>query len=407
MGKKRVAIIGAGLSGLITALKLSKDDFDITIFEKEDQPGGRMRTENVGEWDLDLGFQVALTGYPYLKKYINFDELSKVDLEPGATIFIEGKRTTVGDPTRYPKFLFPTLFSTVGSIKDKWLIIRLQRELSNKSIEDVFRLKNCSTLAYLKGFGFSDKIIDRFFRPFYAGIFLENELRTSSRMFLFIFKMFAEGKAIIPKGGIGKIGDYLAKKLQDVEFKYNTNVSSIDEGQVIYNDQKEDFDLIINTNPSFNKKFSDQWKGCHVFYFEHQGAPLISAPRIGLLSTPGSLINNIFYANYAQSKPEQNKQLLSITVVDDQGKDIRSLKEVVAKECEFLLKRNVEYVQHYKIPHSLPDTDKPLNDIDIQVGQRVIHIGDYFLNGSQNAACKIGEELADKLNAEVLRPKHE
>ena len=38
-----------------------------------------------------------------------------------------------------------------------------------------------------------------------TGIFLENELKTSSRMFEFVFKMFSEGDTAIPGRGMGMI----------------------------------------------------------------------------------------------------------------------------------------------------------------------------------------------------------
>jgi hypothetical protein len=33
---------------------------------------------------------------------------------------------------------------------------------------------------YLRDFGFSESMIDRFFRPFFGGVFLEKDLRTSA-----------------------------------------------------------------------------------------------------------------------------------------------------------------------------------------------------------------------------------
>ena len=50
---KKLIIIGSGLGGLSTALRLSKDsNFEITILEKHSTPGGRM---NIIEQD---GFPV-------------------------------------------------------------------------------------------------------------------------------------------------------------------------------------------------------------------------------------------------------------------------------------------------------------------------------------------------------------
>jgi hypothetical protein len=43
--------------------------------------------------------------------------------------------------------------------------------------------------------GFSQAIIDRFFRPFFGGIFFDTNLGTSSRLFSFVMRMLATGGA--------------------------------------------------------------------------------------------------------------------------------------------------------------------------------------------------------------------
>jgi len=398
MNKKKVAIIGAGLSGLITAKLLSKDKYDITIFEKESMPGGRMRTIIKDKWQLDLGFQVLLTGYPYLKKYADLSSLNVLNLEPGATIFGENKTSKLGDPGRNLSFLFPTLFSFAGTLKDKFLVFKLNMFVKKRSIDELFALENKTTLEFLDDFGFSDQIIGNFFRPFYSGIFLEDELRTSSRMFLFIFKMFSEGDAVIPKGGIGELCSNLANGIDDINIEFNTVVTSIENNTVRYNNSEKAFDIIINTNPTFNNSSRTQWKSCHVFYFEHEGEPIIQGPMIGLIAQKNKLINNIFYAHLSQTDKPSDKALLSLTVVNDQNLSIDALKEKVYNEASSLIKKRLDFVEHYSIPKSLPDLSVPKNDIELDINS-TIHIGDYVLNGSQNAACKIAEIVAQKLNS--------
>lgn len=44
MNNKRVCIIGAGLSGLAIAYFLSKEGFNVSVFEKEEEVGGLLQT---------------------------------------------------------------------------------------------------------------------------------------------------------------------------------------------------------------------------------------------------------------------------------------------------------------------------------------------------------------------------
>ncbi|RZK55602.1 MAG: hypothetical protein EOO91_13785 [Pedobacter sp.] len=99
----------------------------------------------------------------------------------------------VGDPFREPQTLFSTLFSPVSTFKDKLLLLKLTLKLRFCSVEELFQRPETTTMIYLQRYGFTEKFIALFFRPFFTGIFLENELKTSSRMFEFTFKMFAEG----------------------------------------------------------------------------------------------------------------------------------------------------------------------------------------------------------------------
>ena len=73
-------------------------------------------------------------------------------------------------------------------------------------------------MRYLEKLGFSNGIITDFFKPFFSGIFLETELETSSRMFEFVYKMFGEGDATLPKAGIEAIPKQLLTNLKTTSF---------------------------------------------------------------------------------------------------------------------------------------------------------------------------------------------
>lgn len=56
--KMRVAVIGAGVSGLVAAYTLAKAGVDVVLYEKEDHLGGHAWTVRVDGTDVDLGFMV-------------------------------------------------------------------------------------------------------------------------------------------------------------------------------------------------------------------------------------------------------------------------------------------------------------------------------------------------------------
>ena len=53
----RVAIIGAGLAGLIAGRELFRGGADVIVFDKGRSPGGRLATRRIGGATLDHGAQ--------------------------------------------------------------------------------------------------------------------------------------------------------------------------------------------------------------------------------------------------------------------------------------------------------------------------------------------------------------
>ena len=52
---KRVAIVGAGITGLVTAWKLQKFGVEVDLFERKAEPGGSIKTVKDGAWQVEYG----------------------------------------------------------------------------------------------------------------------------------------------------------------------------------------------------------------------------------------------------------------------------------------------------------------------------------------------------------------
>jgi len=55
----RVAVVGAGVSGLVAAYTLARAGVHVVVYEKETYLGGHARTFSVDGIDMDLGFMVC------------------------------------------------------------------------------------------------------------------------------------------------------------------------------------------------------------------------------------------------------------------------------------------------------------------------------------------------------------
>ena len=209
-----VVIIGAGLAGLSCALSLEAAHLSVTLLEASEAPGGRVRTDLVEGFRLDRGFQVMLTAYPEAKRLLDYNALQLKKFEPGALVWHGGKFHHFADPFRNPTGAARFLFDSIVPLADKLQVAKLRARVQRGTCEEIFTRTEKTTRDYLQTFAFSSNIIERFFEPFFAGVFLERELVTSSRFFEFLFRMFSIGDTAVPAAGMQQIPLQLAAKLR-------------------------------------------------------------------------------------------------------------------------------------------------------------------------------------------------
>lgn len=232
MSKTDVAIIGGGLAGICCAIHLKQAGVPFMLFEASDAMGGRVRTDEHKGFLLDRGFQVLLTAYPECKKMLDYEDLNLQPFYPGALVRYDGTFHRLADPWRRPLDAIESALSSVGTLTDKLKIAELRSHSQEGSLEDVLSRSETTTLEALRALGMSDGIIDRFFRPFLGGVFLENKLETSSRMLEFVFRMFSTGNNVLPARGMGAIPEQLVKEVPVSNVRLKCRVDSIDEGTV-------------------------------------------------------------------------------------------------------------------------------------------------------------------------------
>ncbi|MEL6916570.1 MAG: NAD(P)/FAD-dependent oxidoreductase [Bacteroidota bacterium] len=409
MEKKSVKIyvVGAGISGLIAAKTLKENGYSPTLLEATDIPGGRVKTDAIDGVLYDHGFQVLLTAYPQAKKHLDYNALQLKKFKPGALVFNNGTKQRIGDPLRDISALLPTLSASIGSITDKFKIFKLTQQLKKKSIAEIFSSQEMNTLDYLKNFGFSDQILTNFFYPFFTGIFLEEKLKTSSRLFEFIFKMFAEGYAAVPQKGIGIIPEQLVGELKECEFRYNTKVTQVRSKSIILaNGDVLSCDAAVVTVPLSHKTGNIDmgtisWKSCDNLYFTVDKRTFEEG-IIGLVADKSTLINNIYYP-FGQKA--QDSAILSVTVVKAHKLNESDLVKTVRKELQSHCGITVNsFLKRYTIKQALPDMSElkmELTTDKTSFSESVFMAGDYILGGSLNAAMVSGEAAANALMASL------
>jgi phytoene desaturase len=82
----KVAIIGSGIGGICSAIRLKKKGFDVDVFEKNEFPGGKLSTFKLGDFRFDAG--PSLFTMPHL-----VDELFSICNENPRNFFNYKKKT--------------------------------------------------------------------------------------------------------------------------------------------------------------------------------------------------------------------------------------------------------------------------------------------------------------------------
>lgn len=405
--KEKVVIIGAGVSGLVAAINLEKAGFKPLIVDQTDRVGGRVKTDYREGFQFDHGFQVLLKQYPAAQKYLDFNLLDLQEFYPGSCIFFKQNKYTIGDPSRKLALLFPTLFAKIGSISDKWKVLQLSNSVKKKSFDDIFLAPEETTLSFLKNKGFSNEMIQKFFKPFFTGIFLEENLSTSSRKFEFVYKMFAEGNAGIPKKGIQAIPNQLAAQLKHTQFEFNTRVNDVVNQELhLENGKKINFDYAIIAAEALPiisnlKNQKSKWKSVENMYFEVKNK-VIDKPLIGLIADEDALINNIYYQNRTKS---EGNYVLSVSVIKPHQLSKDKLINQVEKELkEYCNIECANFLRYYKIKQALPimhTVNYMMPPSETQLKDRVFLAGDQLSNGSLNAAMLNGESAARAVIAKI------
>ena len=409
-----VIIIGAGLAGLCCSRTLHQAGIPFLLLEASDGVGGRMRTDRVEGFLLDRGFQVLQTAYPEARRVLDYPALNLKPFYPGALVYHGNRLHRVGDPLRQPGHLFATIFSPIGTLADKLRMARLRWRVSQSSLEDLFRRSETSTVGALKSQGFSDTMIERFFRPFFSGVFFDQELASSSRMFEFVFRMLAEGDTALPAGGIGAIPAQLAEALPEGSIRTDSPVTKVEEGKVVLasGEAIRGRVVVLATDGSETARLLGKEKafpsvGCACLYFAADKPPVAEPILVLDGENVGPVTNLAVVSNVAPSYAPPGHSLIQATVV---GNPEMGDLDLEVKSREQLVRwfgpdvGSWRLLRLYRITRALPDQTPPTPDPltqPVRVTSWLFVCGEYQSLSSIHWAMVSGRRAAEAVIREL------
>lgn len=407
-----ILIVGGGLAGLSSAVRLHEAGVAVQLLEASVDVGGRARTDEMDGFLLDRGFQTLLTAYPEARRMLDYDALKLAPFEPGALIRFQGRFHRLVDPWRQPRSVFATATSPIGTLGDKLRVGRLRIRVRRGTLEELCNRPERTTIDLLRTEGFSEGFVDRFFRPFLGGVFLDRELETSSRMFDFVFRMFAAGDAALPARGMGAIAKQLAARLPAECVRTNTRVDAIGGGSVqLAGGEKRRAKAVVVAceapaaarliGESTAKPLREAWRAVTCLYYTAD-RPLVEEPILVLNGDGEGPINNLCVpSQVATSYAPAGKSLVSVSVLGSTNEANGRLEKSVRGQLREWFGTTVDHWRHlrtYAIPFALP-SQPPTSLSPVakppRYGDDVYLCGDYCDTASIQGAMASGRRAAE------------
>ncbi|MBN1651524.1 MAG: protoporphyrinogen oxidase [Bacteroidales bacterium] len=264
MKNKKVAIIGAGITGLTSAFYLKKAGIPFRIFEKSDRIGGVMQTKTDGTFLYETGPNSGVISHAEMADLFS-DLKGKCTLEiaddaSGKRLIWKGKSWHA-----LPSGLFSAITTPLFSLSDKFRVLGEPfRKKGNNPLEDL-----ASLVKRRLGNSFLDYAIDPFILGIYAGnpayivpkyalpklynleqnygSFIGGAIK-KARIPKTEDDLKANRKIFSAKGGLKNLIAALAEEIGSEHIQLNTSIQIVDSAFTVrINDKNEHFSDVIYT----------------------------------------------------------------------------------------------------------------------------------------------------------------
>ena len=398
-----VCIVGAGVSGLACALRLHRAGVPVRVFEAENRVGGRVGSEFVDGFRFDHGFQVLLDSYEELAGVLDVPALNLRSFEPGCVVKWRGDFYPLFDPVRRPSAVPRMMAKMIGSWRDWMKIVGFRARWVNRQTVRFSESPGLSVREFLERERLSSEIIDRFFRPFFGGVFLEHELSTAACFFPFIFSRFSAGSAAIPERGMQAVPDQLAAGLPADMISLGRRIAKVGVDHLVDDHGERVEAAILVDARSLSADTQTLAHGAAVHFIEVP-APLPERRTLYLGADDGSTINVIAPLSDVQpSYAPAGRHLVAVTCYTCGSRSIEEIGEVARRELATWFGFQLEMVRllgFRSIARALPRFVSPSNRVAQQDGGRY-RIGDVTEYPSLNGALRSARIVAESISRRV------
>ncbi|GJF33282.1 oxidoreductase [Kitasatospora sp. NE20-6] len=401
-------VVGAGVAGLACAQDLTAAGLRVRVLEASDGVGGRMRTDLVQGFRLDRGFQVFNTSYPQVQRRTDLRALRLHPFTPGFVLAGSRGRYRFADPTRRPGQAADLLPGRLAPLRDTVALGLLSARDMLAPAALLRRGRDVPVHAALTSAGLSDATVDAVLRPFLAGVFLEEGLETSGRVFHLVWRSMLRGTLCLPQAGIGAVPEQLAAALPPGTVRLEAPVAALTDAGVLLADGSEaaapcvvvatDAPAAVGLLPGLPVP---PGRAVTTLYHAAPVSPLAEPTLV--VDTDGLVLNTVVLTEVVPGYAGDGRALVSTSVLGgpaDEPQVRARLAELYGTDTagwEHLADRHITYaLPAMPAPHPLSRTTR--------VGPGRYVCGDHRGTGSVQGAMASGARAAREVLADLARP---
>jgi hypothetical protein len=398
-----IVVVGAGLAGLSAALELTAAGAEVTVLEAADEVGGRVRTDVEDGVRFDRGFQILLPAYPELER-LDLGPFPLRRLRSGVFVHDGGRHDLLADPRSGRSAWNGLLLQHVLSARDLTALAGFSARDAFGPVRPLFTAPDRPVRDELRSLGLTERAVEKVFRPFLSGVFLERELTTSSRFFHLVWRSFARGGAAVPALGMGELPKAMAARLPDGTVQLESAVRAVHDNGV---DLEEGGRLaadavVVATDGTTAARLlpglrEPRWNGVTTWYFRPPRSPL----RDGCLvvdANGGPVVNTAVMSEVSRPYSPRAPLVQATVLGQASEQDVRAhLNRLYGTDTS-----RWEVLRRYEIPRALPamDAPHPLRR-PVRAGGRRYVCGDHRDTSSIQGALHSGRRAARAVLADL------
>ncbi|MBS2963585.1 FAD-dependent oxidoreductase [Actinocrinis puniceicyclus] len=233
-----VCVVGGGIAGLAAAVRLAGEGLSVTVLEAAQDAGGRAKDARVDGFTLGDGAHLLHTTWPALRHAVPPAQLALGGFAAGVRVCSGGgsapvSRVRFGAAPKRPQQTFSALRMPIGTPADKARLSKLLYRLATTPPQRALSGPEQAAAESFASRGYSPELVDRFLRPYLAGLAADDDLSASARGADWLLRLLVRGRFAVAGAGIGALVRRLAGRLPEGALRTGARVHTVRADRVV------------------------------------------------------------------------------------------------------------------------------------------------------------------------------